>query len=187
MVNIDDFTIIKSNRKTLCLQVTHTGEIVFKTPKIVTQKRINDFIKKNESWLEKHISKIEEEKKKIQNIEKFSQQEVERLKNIANDFIPKRVNYYAKKMSLYPQKVVIRAQKTKWGSCSSKKNLNFNCLLMLTPIEVIDSVIVHELAHIKEMNHSKNFYTLVESVYPEYKKYDKWLKKNEFRLLYYLR
>ncbi|MBR4241372.1 MAG: M48 family metallopeptidase, partial [Eubacterium sp.] len=67
---------------------------------------------------------------------------------------------------------------TKWGSCSSKGNLNFNCLLMLTPPEVIDSVVVHELCHRKEMNHSKRFYDEVLRVYPDYKKWNKWLKDN---------
>ena len=73
-------------------------------------------------------------------------------------------------------RITIRNQKTRWGSCSSKGNLNFNCLLMLTPPEVIDYVVVHELCHRKEMNHSKDFWREVEKVLPNYLDQVKWLK-----------
>lgn len=75
-------------------------------------------------------------------------------------------------------RITIRNQRSKWGSCSSKGNLNFNCLLMLAPQEVIDSVVVHELCHRKEMNHSNKFYAEVLRVFPEYWTWDKWLKDN---------
>ena len=75
-------------------------------------------------------------------------------------------------------RIAIREQKTRWGSCSGKGNLNFNWRLIFAPPEVLDYVVVHELAHRKEMNHSKNFYAIVESVMPDYKKWKKWLKEN---------
>ncbi len=75
-------------------------------------------------------------------------------------------------------RITLRCQKTRWGSCSAKKNLNFNILLMLTPAEVIDSVIVHELCHLVEMNHSPRFYKLVYAAYPEYDCFNRWLKDN---------
>ena len=71
-------------------------------------------------------------------------------------------------------RITIRNQRSKWGSCSSKGNLNFNCLLMLTPPEVIDS----ELCHRKEMNHSERFYAEVLRIFPDYYKWNKWLKEN---------
>ncbi len=76
----------------------------------------------------------------------------------------------------------IRSQRTKWGSCSAKGNLSFNCLLMLAPPEFLDSIVVHELCHRKEMNHSKRFYAEVLRVFPEYRKWNKWLKENGWLL-----
>ena len=70
-----------------------------------------------------------------------------------------------------------------WGSCTAKGNLNFNCLLMLTPPEVLDSIVVHELCHRKHMNHSAEFYAEVLRVYPDYRKWEKWLKENGKRLI----
>ena len=92
--------------------------------------------------------------------------------------IPERVAYYAPKVGVTYRRITIRNQRSRWGSCSGKKNLNFNCLLMLAPPEVLDSVVVHELCHRKYMNHSAAFYEEVRRVYPEYDQWNRWLKKN---------
>ena len=97
--------------------------------------------------------------------------------------IPQRAAYYAQRIGVSYGKITIRCQKTRWGSCSSKGNLSFNCLLMLTPPEVLDSVVVHELCHRKFMNHSQQFYQEVLKAYPEYRKWNRWLKKNGVVLL----
>ena len=93
--------------------------------------------------------------------------------NLAYTHIPERVRHYAPLVGVSFGRITIRNQRSLWGSCSAKGNLNFNCLLMLTPPEVIDSVIVHELCHRKEMNHSKAFYAEVRRVFPDYWKWDK--------------
>ena len=90
--------------------------------------------------------------------------------------IPERCRYYAGLMGVRYGRITIRNQKTRWGSCSAKGNLNFNCLLMLMPQEVIDSVVVHELSHLRHMDHSKAFYDEIYAVFPEYDRYNKWLK-----------
>ena len=108
----------------------------------------------------------------------LSEEELLDLRAQAKEYFPQRVAYYADYLGVHPNRITIRCQKTRWGSCSSKGNLNFNCLLMLTPTEVIDSVVVHEVCHLLEMNHSKRFYEHVYRVYPEYKKYHDWLKKH---------
>ena len=109
--------------------------------------------------------------------------EIRRLTDEARSYIPRRVAYYADLLGVHPNRITIRCQKTRWGSCSAKGNLNFNCLLMLTPPEVIDSVVVHEVCHLLEMNHSKRFYEYVYRVYPEYKKHHGWLKKHGSELM----
>ena len=96
----------------------------------------------------------------------------------ARRVIPGRVRYYAERLGVSYGRITIRHQKTRWGSCSSSGNLNFNCLLMLAPPEVLDAVVAHELCHRREMNHSKRFYELLYSVCPEYRKWNGWLKKN---------
>ena len=109
---------------------------------------------------------------------KLSEEEIRQLKREARRVIPQRVAFYAEKVGVNYGRISVRAQKTKWGSCSAEGNLNFNYLLMLAPPEVLDSVVVHELCHRKEMNHSDRFYAEVLRVYPEYKKYWRWLKEN---------
>ncbi len=104
--------------------------------------------------------------------------EIRELADRAMSVIPERVEYYARLINVSYGKITIRNQRSRWGSCSSKGNLNFNCLLMLAPQEVIDSVIVHELCHRKHMNHSKAFYSEVYRVFPDYDRWDKWLKEH---------
>ena len=110
--------------------------------------------------------------------DRLSPQDIRALAAEALEVIPKRVAYYAPLMGVTVGRITIRNQKTRWGSCSSKGNLNFNCLLMLCPPQVLDAVVVHELAHRREMNHSKRFYAHVLRVYPDYYKWNKWLKDN---------
>ena len=113
----------------------------------------------------------------------LTQQELDALKREAKLLIPERVRYFAAKLGITYGRIAIRAQRSRWGSCSSKGNLNFNCLLMLTPREVIDSVIVHELCHRKELNHSKAFWALVYEAMPDYKTWDKWLRDHGRELI----
>lgn len=97
------------------------------------------------------------------------------LKTEAETYIASRCRRLAKKHEFEFNRLSIKDQKTRWGSCSSKKNLNFNIRLMLTPKKVIDYVIIHELCHLKQMNHSARFWNLVESIMPDYMVWEKWL------------
>jgi len=91
----------------------------------------------------------------------------------------KRVQEIAEAYGFEYNRVTIRDQSTRWGSCSSQKNLNFNWRLYLAPVEISDYVIVHELAHTQQMNHSKAFWSIVQAVLPDYKERRKWLRANE--------
>ena len=109
---------------------------------------------------------------------KYSTEEIDAVLLEAKEKLPRLVARYAKEMDVSYGKVFVKAQKTRWGSCSSKGNINLNCLLMNVPAYVRKYVIVHELAHRKEMNHSERFWKVVAGEIPEYQKAVKWLKTN---------
>ena len=104
------------------------------------------------------------------------------LRKEARWIIHQRVQEISERLSLKYNRIFIRDQKTRWGSCSSKKNLNFNWRLVMAPPEVLDYVVVHELMHLLEQNHSKKFWALVEMVCPNFKTYRSWLKEYAPRL-----
>jgi predicted metal-dependent hydrolase len=101
----------------------------------------------------------------------------------AKIYISKRVAELAKQHGFEYEKVTIKGQNTRWGSCSAKRNLNFNWKLMMTPPTAIDYVIIHELCHLREMNHSKKFWKLVARYCPDYKTWVKWFKLNSTNLI----
>lgn len=105
------------------------------------------------------------------------------LRNVAKDYIPKRTEELADRYGFNYKKIFVRSQKTRWGSCSSQKNLNFNWRLILTPRNCCDYVIIHELCHLKEMNHSQKFWNLVEQCMPSYQNAERWLKEEGGRLM----
>lgn len=144
----------------------------------MTEKQIESFVRTNESWIAKRLKRLEEAQKELSSVKKLSMDEIRALADQAIKVIPERVAYYAPLIGVTYGRITIRNQRSKWGSCSSKGNLNFNCLLMLTPPEVLDSIVVHELCHRKEMNHSERFYAEVLRVFPDYWKWHKWLKDN---------
>lgn len=99
-------------------------------------------------------------------------------KNQAKNIISKRVHFYAGQMGEMFERITIKSQKKRWGSCSSARNLNFNWRLIMAPQEVMDYVVVHELCHLRQMNHSEAFWREVEMVLPYYKVHKKWLERN---------
>ena len=103
-------------------------------------------------------------------------------RRLAKAYLPRRVNQLAAEHGFSYNQLRIKHQKTLWGSCSGKRNLNLNMRLMMTPPEAIDYIIIHELCHLRELNHSKKFWALVESLCPEYDKWHSWLRENTQRL-----
>ncbi|MBQ9022788.1 MAG: M48 family metallopeptidase [Eubacterium sp.] len=178
MKKVSPAQIIRSNRKTISIQVDRDANVIVRAPYRVSEREIRRFLAEKEAWIRKHQEKIRAQEKAFEGIKPLTREEIETLADQAMKVIPERVAYYAKKIGVTYGRITIRNQKTRWGSCSSKGNLNFNCLLMLTPPEVIDSVVVHELCHRKEMNHSAKFYEEIYRVCPEYDKWNRWLKEN---------
>lgn len=167
--------IIRSNRKTIAIQITQDLSVIVRAPYYVSQKEIDRVLNEKEFWILKNIEEIK--KNRVGDPEELTRAQIDELADRALEYIPKRVIYFSMQMKVYFGNVTIRNQKTRWGSCSSKGNLNFNCQLMRMPPEVIDYVVVHELCHLKEMNHSKAFWEEVEKVMPDYQKHRDYLKK----------
>lgn len=172
-----EYEVIRRKRKTLSAMIKD-GRVIVYAPLHTGIKEIENFLNKNKSLIEKKLTESIRQMKEAENAGILSDDDIKRLMREAKRYIPERVRYYAQIMGVECGSITIRCQKTRWGSCSSKGNLNFNCLLMLTPEDVIDSVVVHELCHLKEMNHSKRFYDLVYNAYPKYDECNKWLKEN---------
>ena len=172
-----EYQVIRSNRKTVAAQITAQG-VVIRAPLRMTNKEIAAFVEKNRDKIERYLEKANARRESLPDAPPLSMEEIKKLADEALRFIPQRVGYYAPLIGVTYGRVTVRNQKSRWGSCSSKGNLNFNCLLMLCPPEVIDSVVVHELCHRKEMNHSPKFYDEVRRVFSEYDKWNRWLKEH---------
>jgi len=173
-----DIRIIRSKRKTVAIQVLDVNDVVVRAPLRMSNREIERFVQQNEDWIQKNLKKAQENRKEEEQIVPLTETEVKELADKACQLIPERVRYYASLVGVTYGRITIRNQKSRWGSCSAKGNLNFNVGLMLAPPEVLDYVVVHELCHRKEMNHSPRFWVEVGKLIPDYKKHEKWLKDN---------
>lgn len=163
--------IQKSFRKSLSLKLDRNGVLQVKAPFFVTQKQIENFIEKHRDWIEKQQQKLPEI---------LSEEKINTLIMQAKTDIPPRVAYFAEKYGFSYQQIRITRAQTRWGSCSSRNNLSFSYRLMLSPQECIDYVIVHELCHLRQMNHSQDFWREVAAILPDYKTREKYLKNRNF-------
>ena len=172
------YQIIKSNRKTIAIQIKPDGQVVVRCPKRMRIEDARRFAESKADWIEKHLAR-----RPPQDVAKYTPKEIEQLREQARKIVTERVRYYAPIIGVTYGQIAIRTQHTRWGSCSSKGNLNFNCLLALVPPEVLDYVVVHELCHRKELNHSDRFWREVERILFDYKIQRKWLKDNGGKLI----
>ena len=170
------YKVIRSGRKTVALQVLPDGTLLVRSPKHMTDAAIRSFVESKRHWIQKH-------RQSKQQLPKFTPQQLKAMGEDAARIISARVSYFAPLLGVTYNRITIRTQRTRWGSCSGKGNLNFNRLLALAPGSVLDYVVVHELCHLREMNHSPRFWALVESILPDYKQSKKWLKENGNALL----
>lgn len=213
--------VIRTNRRSLSLTISKSGELVVRAPKKLSMEYILNFIKEKEKWIEtkkKEITQNNFNNKSILNYDNFlffgkSYKKVEQggikkielsrntiifpkceskveLLNIAQnwyiglakDILKSRVEYFAELMQLNYSKIIIMDNKRRWGACMINTTLKFNYRLCMLPHKIIDYIIIHELAHLIEFNHSTKFYKVIESVMPDYKKYRQDLKKYDFVL-----
>ncbi len=219
--------IIRSQRKTIALEITPELKLIIRAPYHVTRYEIENIVKKKEHWIKKTTDRIKTTINRNQtykissslkdgnlfllfgsayrikigtskknhisikngeiniNVKENSNPKnliVKWCKKILRDYIDSKVKEISKLTGLYPNKILITSAKKRWGSCSGKNNLNFTWRLVMAPKEIIDYVVIHEIFHIKEKNHSKRFWNHVESLISDYKEKRNWLKENVFLL-----
>lgn len=164
-----EYTLIRSSRKSISIRVTADCEVVVRAPLFASKKSIEALLCEKAAWIEARLSEMKRLVEDEESSLKLSEEEKAELVKKARACLTGRAEYFAPLVGVIYGRIAIRCQKTRWGSCSGKRNLNFNCLLMLCPEEVRDYVVVHELCHILEMNHSPAFYAQVERVLPDWR------------------
>lgn len=212
--------IIKSDRKSISIQVLDNGNLLIRAPRRISKKEIERIINKHQNWIEKKqkiiksrtnitkkfvegetfllfgkklflqfsknfaIPAIFDNKILINQVVEKNWRQIFELwyKKTALDFFKKRVFIYSKLLGVNYKNIKISNAQKRWGSCSSNGNINLNWRLIMSPIEIIDYVVIHELAHLIEPNHSKNFWYHVQRIQPEYKQHREWLKENGYML-----
>lgn len=173
------YRVIRSSRRTISVQIAPSGEVLVRCPRRMSNADIRRFVESKSDWIEKHLEK----RTAAVRLPVFTDEQLQVLARQARQTIPERVAHFAPLVGVTYGRITIRSQHTLWGSCSGKGNLNFNCLLMLTPPEVLDYVVVHELCHRKEMNHSARFWAEVGRVLPDFENRRKWLRENGTALI----
>ena len=178
------YEIIRSKRKSYGISVAPGGKVTVRMPLRGSERFAVSMVEEKRDWIVKNYLKMQAVSPKPSQKEKtpYERRLEAPYRQAAKEYIPKRVAYYAQLLDVTYATISIRDQKTRWGSCSSKGNLSFSWRLILAPPKVLDYVVVHELCHRREMNHSPRFWALVESIIPDYKTHRKWLKENGEKL-----
>lgn len=166
------YPIIRSNRKTIAIQITPDGQVVIRCPHGVSESRVREFVRTKTPWIRSHLAKLPAP------APKFTTEEIRALKRTAAGFLPQLAAHHAPQMGVTYGSVTIRTQRTRWGSCSTRGNLSFNALLALVPPEVAEYVVVHELCHRRHMDHSTAFWLDVEAILPDYRARRAWLTEH---------
>lgn len=171
---------MSSRSRRMRLAVYSGGRFVVSIPKRMDEKHIDKFLLEKADWI---LSKIKAMKKKMP-VEKqsISKLELKRLKVVALELVHRRLEYFNDSYKFTYHNVSIRNQKTRWGSCSRKGNLNFNVKIAMLPPRLADYIIVHELCHLKEMNHSPRFWKLVAQTFIDHKELRRELRKGNISL-----
>ena len=168
-----DYEIIYSKRRTLSLSVKE-GRLIVRAPMRTPGRVIEEAVTSHKGWIEKHI---EEQKKRVDISNSLTEEEIREFKKKAKRVLTDKTVYFSRIMGLKYGRITITSAKTRFGSCSSSGNISFSWRLILKPEAAIDYVVVHELAHLVEMNHSSRFYAVIEKVLPDYKERRKLLKQ----------
>lgn len=170
------YQLVRSRRKSIGITLKPGGVIEVRAPLWLSEAQIKRAVLAKSDWIVRKQKQMQQQAAEPDLL--MDSDAYNRYFRQAKETIPKRVQFYAKKMQESYGRVVIKDQKTRWGSCSTKRNLNFNWRLIMAPKEVLDYVVVHELSHLKHMDHSVKFWERVECYMPDYRICRQWLKEN---------
>lgn len=173
------YTLIRSNRKSCSISISPDGQITVRVPLRTTEKEISHLLIDKRIWIITKYLEVQEQQKNrpVSDLTDTQRAALEqRYIAAAKEYFPKRAAYFQQFTGGSYNRITIRDQKTRWGSCSARGTLSFNWRLMLAPPAILDYVVVHELCHLTHMNHSAAFWQKVASVYPDYRTARKWLK-----------
>lgn len=169
------YELIRAKRRSMSLRVSEDGTITVRAPYRMVAAEADRFVENHKDWIFSRLAEYERLKAaRPVYTEEEKKSGRERAKAILNE----KCRKFAACMGVTYGTVSIREQKTRWGSCSAKGNLSFNWKLALMPEEISDYLVVHELAHRIEMNHSPAFWRIVEKEIPDYRERHTWLRKN---------
>jgi hypothetical protein len=169
------FLLKRRRLKSLRVSINSRGELSIFFPWWMREKKAEEFLYEKKDWIKKHLKKVKEQQNSLLNW--GGRKEYLRNKENARRLITERLNYYNQFYGFSYNRIAVRDQRTRWGSCSAKKNLNFNYRIIFLPDELVDYLVVHELCHLGEMNHSRSFWGLVGQTIPDYKTCSKKLRK----------
>ena len=168
--------VVRSRRKTLALEVQE-DRVLLRAPLRCPRATLEAFVEKNRGWLSRRLQAREERRRALAAIPALREEELAALQKRGRTVFAERAAHFAPLVGVRYGRISVRRQRSKWGSCSSRGNLNFNCLLLLAPAEVLDYVVVHELCHRLEMNHSPRFWAEVARVLPDWREARRWLRE----------
>ena len=169
-----EYKLVRSKRKTLAVQVTREGRVIVRAPLRLAKYRIERFVAEHTDWIARALADQQSRRAAHPEPDEAKQAELIRRAKIE---LPPKVQYYAKLMNLYPTGLKITSARTRFGSCSGKNSICFSWRLMDYPADAIEYVVVHELAHMRHMNHGQDFYREIERVLPDYRRRIALLKR----------
>ena len=176
------YEIIYSKRKSVAIQIRPDGQVIVRAPYGCPRSFINSFIHQKADWIVKHSAENKQRYEKQVQLKKdrltLSDAQRKRYIETARSIFTQKAAYYARLIGVTYGRISIREQKTRWGSCSSRGTLSFNYRLIYGPAGPLDYVVVHELCHLTHMNHSKDFWNMVEHIMPDYRIYKQWLREH---------
>ena len=159
-----EYRIIRSARRTLALQVEKNGDVLVRAPYRTGEDRIKAFVSEHLDWIEKQRARMA-----ARALPPLTEAEIKVLRARAKADLPVRTDFWAKRMGVEYTRVTITSAEKRFGSCNSRGGIAYSYRLMQFPEAVIDYVVVHELAHRTEMNHSARFYAVIAEQLPDYK------------------